>query len=124
MALVPAGPGASPETLLQIAVTLAHTGMTHLGVPVQVADATRLTLEQMTQFLEELEYYERQGAMVLLVLAALSDNVTSTSLAQSADCALLCVLLREMRVADAKKTIERVGKSRFIGSAVFRGSPA
>jgi hypothetical protein len=120
LALLPAGPGASPEVMMQIAVSLAHTGMTHLGVPIQVADATRITLGQLVHFTEELNYYERQDAMVLLALSALSENVTSTSLAQSADRTLLCVLMDTMSAADAKKTVERLGKDRFIGSALFR----
>ena len=120
LALVPAGPGGAPDIMLQIAVSLAHTGMTHLGVPIQVADATRITLGQLVHFTEELKYYEEQNAIVLLVLSALSENVTSAPLAQSADRSLLCVLVREMSSADAKKTIEQLGRDRFIGSALFR----
>jgi hypothetical protein len=120
LALLPAGPGASPETMLQIAVSLAHTGMTHLGTPIHVADATRITLAQLTQFTEELEHYGKQSGIVLVALSALSESVTSLRLAQTTDWVLLCVLLRKMSIAEGKKTVERIGKERFLGSAVFR----
>jgi hypothetical protein len=123
LALLPAAPGASPETMVQIALSLAHTGMTHLGTPIHVADATRITLAQLTQFSEEMEHYGRQNGLVLVALSALSESVTSLSLAQAADWVLLCVLLRKMSMDESKKTVERIGKSRFIGSAVFRATP-
>jgi hypothetical protein len=122
MAIVPAGPGASPDAIVDLAMTLAHTGMLHLGQPIHVADATRITLPQLVQFSEEIEHYTAGTGMIILALAALSENVTSLSLAQSADCALLCVLLEQMATADAKKTIESIGQKRFIGSAVFKPS--
>jgi len=123
LALLPAGPGASPETMLQIAVSLAHTGMTHLGTPIHVADATQITLAQLTQFTEELEHYGKQSGIVLVALSALSESVTSLTLAQTTDWVLLCVLLRKMSIAEGKKTVERIGKERFLGSAVFRVPP-
>lgn len=119
LALIPAGPGVAPETMVQIAYSLAHTGMMHLGTPVHVADATRVTLAQLVSFNEELEQAKHSG-MVLLALSALSENVTSLSLARATDNALLCVVLRQMAAADGKDTVERIGKERFIGSAVFR----
>lgn len=119
LALVPAGPGVAPDTMVQIAYSLAHTGMMHLGTPVHVADATRITLAQLVGFTEELEQAKQSG-MVLLALSALDENVTSLSLARSTDFALLCVVLRQMAAADGKQTVERIGKDRFLGSAVFR----
>lgn len=120
LALVPAAPGASPELLVRTAVTLARTGMVHLGTPIHVADATRITLAQLADFREELQQYERQNAMMLIVLAAFSENVTSFSLAQSADLSLLLVLLRRMSGAEAKKTVERLGAQKFVGSVALR----
>lgn len=120
LALVPAGPGAPPELLVKVAVTLARTGMVHLGTPIHVADATRITLAQLADFTEELEHYGQQNGMILIALPALSDNVTSFSLAQSADQSLLLVLLQHMAIAEAKKTIDRIGQQRFIGSVVLR----
>jgi hypothetical protein len=120
IALVPAGPGTSPETFVQIALSLARTGMVHVGTPIHVADATRITLGQLEPFSEGLASHVRDAEMMVLALSALSDNVTSLPLAKAADCALLCVVLGEMSASDAKATIAQIGASHFIGSAVFR----
>lgn len=120
LALVPAGPGAAPEISLQIAVTLAHTGMVHLGVPIHVADGTRVSLAELVPFSEEIERYTAGTELILIALSAVSDNVTSVSLAQAADRSLLCVLLGQMSIADSKQTLLRIGRDRFLGSVVFR----
>ena len=120
LALIPAGPGVSPETMLRIAVTLAHTGMVHVGSPIHVADATRVTLADLVPFSEGLAYHMRDSEMMVLALSALTENVTSLSLAKAADCALLCVVLGQMSTGDARKTVAQVGPSHFIGSAVFQ----
>lgn len=120
LALVPAGPGVTPEILVQIAITLAHTGMVHVGSPIHVADATRLTLAQLVPFSDGLAWHMRETEMMVLALSAISENVTSLPLAKAADAALLCVVLGEMSNADAKATVAQVGASHFIGSALFR----
>jgi hypothetical protein len=120
LALLPAGPGFSNETMLQIAVTLSHTGMTHLGGAIHVADGTRVRLADLIDFSQEIARCTQHNDLVLIALAAPKDNVTSVSIAQASDCALLCVLRGEMRTAHAKKTIEEVGSAHFIGSAMFR----
>lgn len=121
LALVPAAPGAPPELTLHIAVTLAHTGMVHLGAPIHVADATRLSLGELVPFSEEVTRYTAEtGGMILVALPPISDNVTAVSLAQAADRCLLCVMLGKMSIADSKKTLARIGQSRFVGSVVLR----
>lgn len=120
LALVPAGPGASPEMMMQIAVNLAQTGMVHVGSPIHVADATRVTLPQLVPFSEGIAWHMRESEMMVLALSALSENVTSLPLAKAADAALLCVVMGAMSAADAKKTVTEIGPAHFIGSALFR----
>jgi len=119
LAVVPAGPGAPPDFTVIVANTLARTGMSHLNAPFHVADATRLPLAHLVSFAEELKNYTKEGEFVLVALAAATVNPITISLAQSADAALLCVLMEEMSSADAKKTVKRIGAARFLGSAVF-----
>jgi hypothetical protein len=120
LAIVPAGPGAPKEFTVNVATTLARTGMTHLGTPIHVADATRLPLAYLVSFAEELQRFSQEGDLVLVALAAASDNPITVSLAQKTDAALLCVMMEEMTSSDAKKTVNRIGPQRFIGSAMFR----
>jgi hypothetical protein len=119
LAVVPAGPGAPPDFTVTVATMLARTGMTHLSTPIHVADATRLPLAHLVAFADELQRYAKDGDFVLVALAAAADNPITISLAQSADAALLCILMEEMSSADAKKTVGRIGAARFLGSAVF-----
>jgi hypothetical protein len=119
LAILPAGPGAPPEFTVTIATTLARTGMTHLSTPIHVADATRLPLAHLVAFSEELQRYAKEREIILVALAAASENPITISLAQSTDAALLCVLMEDMSSADAKKTVTRIGAARFVGSAVF-----
>jgi hypothetical protein len=120
LALVPAG-NVPPEVMLQIAVSLSHTGMTHLGGAIHVADGTRVSLPNLMQFSQEMQHCMQGNDLLLIALSSITDNVTSVSLAQAADYSLLCVFLGEMSVADTKKTIDQIGRGHFIGSVVFNG---
>jgi hypothetical protein len=119
LALVPAGPGVPRETMMQIAVTLAHTGMTHLGGAIHVADGTDVGLADLREFSAEVGRCLQGRDLVLVALAPLVDSVTSLKLAQAADCALLCVVNGHMQVRPARKTIEEIGAAHFIGSVIF-----
>jgi hypothetical protein len=119
LALVPAGVGGPADFTVTVAVSLARTGMTHLGVPIRVADATRVPLRYMVQFLDEVRNCTAAGDLVLIALGAMAESPVTVSVAQASDNALLCVLLEKMAAADAKKVVGHVGAQRFIGSAVF-----
>jgi hypothetical protein len=120
LALVPAGQGASPNFTLVIAVALSRTGMVHLGSPIQVADATRVQLNQLTPFLEELRRCTSTGERLIVALPSTEASPVTGSIAHSVDAALLCVMLDRMTSAQAQNTVKLVGASRFLGSAIFR----
>src|SRR6266542_627106 len=86
LALVPAGAGGPPDFTLTIAVALARTGTVHLGVPVHVADATRVPLNQMMPLVQEVRRYAEAGDLVIMALGAMSESPVAVSLAQAADC--------------------------------------
>jgi len=123
LAIVPGGSGAPPDFTLTIAVTLARIGTMHLGTPVQVADATTIPLVHLTQFIEELGRLKTEGELVLIAVAPANENPTTVTLARSADCSMLCVLLEAMKTAEARNTVSSIGLVRFIGQAVFHGLP-
>ncbi|MDQ2642792.1 MAG: hypothetical protein M3020_03190 [Myxococcota bacterium] len=115
LALVPAGAGGPPDMTVEIAMALARTGMRHIGAQVHVADATELKLDSVAEFAGQIRGTIRSGP-VILALAPSTENPVTVSLAQSADCAVLCVLLKRMRVGDAKRTTEEIGRQHFIGA--------
>jgi hypothetical protein len=104
---------------LSIAMSLARTGMVHLGAQVHVADATSLSLGSNAQFLEQVRETTRSGP-VLIALAPPSESPVTVPLARDANAAVLCVSVGKMLVSDAKKTIREIGKQHFLGSAAFR----
>lgn len=120
LAVVPAGSGGPPDFSVRIAVTLARTGMVHLGSPVQVADATKVPLAYLASFMEEVRRCVKDGDMILVALAPVQGSPVTISIAQSTDAALLCVLLEHMGSAQAKRTVAEVGHSHFVGSLMLR----
>lgn len=124
LALVPASAGCGPDTLLQIAVALARVGMEHVGEPIQVADGTRLTLGQVTPFIERVTEFTSTGGTVLVSVSALKDNITALPVVKAADCALLCVVMGDMSLKEAQITVEQIGAQHFLGSVMLRnGAP-
>jgi hypothetical protein len=120
LAVVPASPGAPPEFTLKIGVTLARTGMIHLATPIHVADATDLPLGGVMSFLDEIARCRATGDRILLALAPIAENPLTETLAHYCDCSLLCVLFEDMVAAEAKRTVKKIGKDRFIGTTIFR----
>lgn len=125
LALVPASPGAPPDFMLSVAVNLARIGLLHLGIPIQVADGTHIPLMHLAQFQAEMSRLKGDKELVLLALAPVNENPITVPLAQSADAAVLCVVLELMSFSQSKKTVERIGAQHFLGSAIFHpsGSP-
>ena len=119
LALVPAGTGGPVDFTLTIAVSLARTGMMHLGVPIRVADATRVPLKQMMQLVSQVNECVSAGDLVLIALGCAKESPITASVAKSADLAVLCVMLESMSTGDAKTTIDLIGAKNFMGSVVF-----
>ncbi len=120
LAIVPASGGGPPDLTVKIAVTLARTGMIHLPAPIHVADGTDLNLSGVADFLEEVKQCQLAGDRIITALAPVTENPISEVVAQHADCSLLCVMFESMSSTEAKLTIARIGKERFIGSTIFR----
>jgi hypothetical protein len=122
LALLPGSAGMPTRFMEKVAVGLSRTGMTHLGHAIHVADATRVRLEELSGFLEEVAHCTASGdRRVVIALAALDENVTSLSIAQHVDRALLCVLRGHTELSALRRTVRDVGKTRFLGSVMFDG---
>jgi hypothetical protein len=124
LAIVPAGPGASSATIMQIAVSMANAGNLYVKKPIHVADAAGiLQTRQVAPFSAQLARYVDEPALVLLALPPLEESATALPLARAADCALLCIVQGAMVSSTAKKTVGQIGKAHFIGSALFHLAP-
>jgi hypothetical protein len=120
LAFIPAGDGAPPDFTLTLAVNLSRTGVTHLGGPVLVADGTQVPLNQLTGFLADVKSCVDAGQRVLVALSPASSNPTTPAIARAADGVVLCVLLGRMRSGEAKRTVNSIGASKFVGSVIIR----
>jgi hypothetical protein len=118
LALIPGSEGAALDFTLNIAVNLSRTGMVHLGSAIQVADGTRVPLNQLTPFLNEIRRCTSTGDRLLVALPPNGASPITTAIAQAVDAAVLCVMLEQMASADAKRTVKAVGVSRFLGSVI------
>lgn len=122
LALVPGSAGMPARFIERTAISLSRTGMTHLGQSIHVADATQVQLADLNDFFAEIEHCTSNGIdRVVIALAPLSENVTSVSIAQHSDCALLCILRGSTQLKDAKRTIHEIGAKLFAGAVVFDG---
>lgn len=118
LALVPAGVGAPLDTTVHIATALARTGMKHIGTQIQVADGTDLRLEDVAELSAQVRECAQTG-LVIVALAPVFVNPVTIALAQAADCAVLCILLDQMRMSDAKHTTDEIGHKHFIGAVTL-----
>ena len=105
---------------VRIARTLAGAGACHLGLVVELVDATSITLGQVRVSTEV--WIERRGGAerILLALGPVLTSPASLALAQVADAAILCVTLGESSIAEAQRTIEEIGHARVLGSVCLR----
>ena len=67
---------------------------------------------------------ERPGAtaQVIVALEPVVSNPLGIAIALAADAALLCVTLGETPVVSARRTVEMIGRERFLGCVVVRSS--
>jgi hypothetical protein len=118
LALVPAGLGGPRELTLDAAVALARTGSVQFGANIHVADATELEFSDMSDFVAQLRETLTSGP-VILALAPAAASPATVQLARSSDLALLCVALKRMRIGEAKRTLDDIGRERFFGAVTF-----
>jgi len=123
LAIVPGDVGGPPDLPLTVAVTLARIGIMHLGAQIHVADATRFSLVHLEQFTEEVRRMNQDGELVIIALPTIKENPIGVALARSASASVLCILLGEMSSAEAKRTVDQIGPSNFIGSIVLEAPP-
>lgn len=120
LALVPGSRGAPADFTVTMAVTLARTGMTHLGAPVHVADGTAVELARVMEFMDEIRHYQAAGDRILIALAPVADDPIAETLAKAADKLLLCVLFESMAFGETKRTVKKLGREHFLGSTIVR----
>jgi hypothetical protein len=127
LVLVPADPGASAGS---IAASLAKAGAV-LGDPeLRVVNAEGMGTEAIRGVIADLKLMADLSTRavsattgnpwrVVVTIESVLSNPLGIMLVQAADMALLCARKRKTQLAAAQRTIDLIGRDRFIGSVVL-----
>lgn len=113
LVVVPASPGVSG---LVVASALADVAKLHRAKPVQMVNAESTELVDANALIESVRHQTAKGELVIIAVGSLFENQASIPIARAADAALLCVELGGSDFHSAEKTLQMIGKERFLGS--------
>ncbi|MGQ0507141.1 MAG: hypothetical protein ACT4TC_17675 [Myxococcaceae bacterium] len=116
LVVIPAQPGGST---VELAKALAAIGTVQRGTEVRVINAQRAELRGTSKLIVEMTSVVRGGGVCLVAVDSVVENQAGIPLALAADAALLAVTLGETDLVHAKRTLELVGESRFVGSVTI-----
>jgi hypothetical protein len=119
---------ASPNVAtLDAATFLAKIAWRYSGEPTSVFDLRDVSLRLLEHQANDVRARVALGDRVFVALRSADENPTAAPLARATDAALLCIALGETNRRLAMKTVQVIGRERFIGSvlvpAVRPGSP-
>ena len=123
LVIVPCGPDGSAAA---VASQLCEAGRVLSEAPVTVLHAESMDLGAIADLMVELSNRPKVGRAapdqqrVVISIDPVLANPLGTGIAQAADASLLCVQLRKATLADARATLDLVGRERFIGSVLLR----
>src|SRR3984893_16397531 len=127
LVVVPADEGCSAQ---RIAESLAEMGTLHLGKPMTSLVTTGLDLARTSELMTSVMVHEIVrntdgpkgrstppwlGRNVVIAIDPVATNPAGIAVAIAADAALLCVTLGKTRLSDAERTVDLIGRERFIG---------
>ncbi|WP_233576986.1 hypothetical protein [Citreicoccus inhibens] len=116
LTVIPAHPGAPA---LDAAHALLEAGSPYPEPPLRLVDATGIEPAGAPRLVTEIRHRIAQGERIIVVIDSLMTHPASLPLALAADAALLCVTLGESDFGSAQKTLDLVGRERFVGSVTF-----
>ena len=86
--------------------------------------ARALGLKDMGRMLAQIQSITSRGKRCIVVLKLVTENATTVPMAQNVDAALLGVFIGETSVVASSRTIDEVGRAKFLGSVVLNASLA
>ncbi len=113
LAVLPAHPEGSAEG---VARALAKVASIHKDEGVKVISARGADLSATSRLIIDMTSHVAQGGLCILVLDSVLNNPAGIPLALAADAALLCVELGEADGESARRTVDLIGSSRFVGA--------
>lgn len=113
LVVVPAGPG---HSALPIAEALVEASNLVNGRPAKLFKAERLASGAISGLIVEMVDQVESGGLAVVAIDAVVHRQSGLPLVMSADAALLCVYLGVTTSAHARRTVELIGRERFVGA--------
>jgi len=117
LVVVPAQPGTSG---LAAGRAIVSVGTQYRERPVRLINAEGLRPGAASRLVRDTRAYVEQGGMIVTCIDSIITNPVGLEVALAAERALLCVPLGSTEFSAARLTLERIGKTRFLGSVCTR----
>ncbi len=104
----------------QAAQAILEVGSKQGSTPIHFLDAEGLELGAAQHVVAEMMAYVEQGDRVVVLIDSIVSNPVGLEVALAAEKALLCVSLGTSDYGSARRTLELVGKERFLGSVTLQ----
>ena len=118
LVVVPAQPGTSG---LELGRAIVSAGGQYLRErPIRLVDAQGLSLGAASRLVSDIRSYVEQGGVIVTCIDSIISHPVGLRVALAAERALLCVPLGATQFTAATRTLELVGKERFLGSVTLR----
>ncbi len=117
LVVVPAQPGTSG---LAAGRAIVSVGNQYRERPVRLINAEGLRPGAASRLVRDIRAYVERGGMVVTCIDSIITNPVGLEVALAAERALLCVPLGTTQFSEARLTLERIGKTRFLGSVCTR----
>jgi hypothetical protein len=105
---------------LQTAQAILEVGSKQGTTPIHFLDAEGLELGSAQHVVNEMLAYVEQGDRVVVLIDSVVSNPVGLEVALAADRALLCVTLGDSDYSSARRTLDLIGKERFVGSVTLQ----
>jgi hypothetical protein len=114
------GADQSVETI-EVANMFAKLAWWYRGQPSSVADFRDLTLRLVDHQLRDVALQlESDPVTIVIALRSIFENPTVAPVASAVDAAILCIRMGVTKMSSARRTVETIGRERFIGTIVVR----
>ena len=117
LVVVPSHPGGSS---LPVARALAEIGGLHRSSPVKLITAEGMDMSATSRLIIDITSHVATGGLAIVAIDSVLSNQAGIPVALSVDAALLCVDLQEADVTSATRTLELIGRDRFVGSVTLK----
>jgi len=117
LVVVPSHEGGSGVQAVQAILEVASR---QSSTPLHFLDAEGLELGASQHVVSEMQAYVEQGDRVVVLIDSIVANPLGLEVALAAERALLCVTLGTSDYTSARRTLDLIGKERFLGSVTLQ----